>query len=199
MGTFIFSYIVPLGILILGFIVKRPPLANWVLISIGSLWGLIAILKSLRYINPGWAGVVRGRLLLPGLHFVRIGQRVKLFMTGPSAYVEKVYISSRVSSYDFTGTLKSATMYVTVEDPVAASEMVNEFCTLNKFCGLNELVADAVKKWCQSIKSREELLDGNVQNLSFFSPEAAELAADWGLSCKVSLNIELDPPPGNIT
>jgi len=102
-------------------------------------------------------------------------------------------MNRKVAFTDCAGVLKKVSVYVTITNPVLASQRQN-WRTL-----IGSLVADVIDDWLQGGSYRNQQGQNNpggtIRNrsgypLANFSQEAANTAAEWGLDCRVSLYVE---------
>ena len=188
MFVFCLSYILPLFLLIGGAVFLRGGLRTAaILLSI--LWEVVAIISSLRPVGGGYVGVIktpRGlRRVGPGVHFVPKGiGSLKKLLGGQNAYSVYVPIDGKMAFLDSGGTLKGVTAYITVIDPVLAVACENWMYSLRP------LVGDAIVDWLQGGPYRDQIRARVGQDLEFFSREAAKIAAGWGLTVRISLNVQ---------
>ncbi len=162
---------------------------GWFLFSIGAIWEVISIIRSVQSVKGGWHGVIEhggdSMLRNPGTHWIWLGiWRLRKFRTGKYIHALEVSPSRKVASLETGGSFKKVTAYCTIINPILVSHC-EDWRAL-----VQDLVADVIGDWLQNGPYRNELLGRNAEDLEHFSQEAANLAATWGIRCKVSLCVE---------
>ncbi len=172
---------------------------GWLLFVAGLVWEIISILRSIQCVKGGWRGVIDGsgehnEVFNAGIHWVWLGiWKLRCYRYRSGANLIEIPMSRRVAFTDCTGVLKKVAVYVTITNPVLASQRQNWRAEVEN------LVADVIGDWLQggSYRNQQNQNDpgGTIRNRSAyplrnFSQEAADVAAEWGLDCRVSLHVE---------